>query len=251
VWDRLIRKQYLFLYPLVLGVLNTLAFMAVFVSLEQRLTFSEFARANFARWEYLQEHAGVIIRPGLPLIVAMIAGLGVCLLAAALRAPFFRAIVGPGYPRAPRSGGELVRLSAFYLVTYLIFYVLPHSFPSESTAFSSAVYALIPMAFLFFLFVMAILLIFGDYACVFERVGPIGAIRSSIRLLKRAWPAAILVFVLATLLSMLVASIYGSYFEGAATVFPLLPVSQLLLEALLVVVIDTLLVSLYEYYRTR
>jgi hypothetical protein len=242
VWDRLTRKQYLFVYPLILGVLNTLAFMAVYVSIEGRITFSGLAKANFMRWPYLQEHIETLLQPGLPLIIALAAGLGVCLLAAALRAPFFRAMVGPGYPRAPRSGAELVRLASFYLITYVVFYGLPYSFAADSTAFAVTAYAVIPVA---------LLLIFGDYACVFERVGPLAAIRSSIRLLKKAWAAAVVVFALGTLLSLLVSSLYGSYYEGAGDVFPLLPVSQLLVEALLTVVLDTLLVSIYEYYRTR
>ena len=57
--------------------------------------------------------------------VAILAGFAVCVFAAMIRAPFFRAIVGSAYPLAPRRVGGGGKLFLFYLLLYLVGWVAP------------------------------------------------------------------------------------------------------------------------------
>src|SRR5665648_725297 len=88
-WARLTHKQLLFVYPLIVGLANMAAFLAVYASVGGRLTFSQFAETNFTRWTFLQEHIGDLASSPGHLIVALLAAAAVCFLAAAVRAPYF------------------------------------------------------------------------------------------------------------------------------------------------------------------
>ena len=239
-WRRLTRKQFLAFYPFVLGIINVLAFLAVYSSVEPALSLDAFVRANFARWSFIQEHSDALLTPGLPLAVTLTAAVGVCILTAAIRAPYFRAVTGTGYPLAPRSFMELLRLAAFYAVTYILFFVLPYSLPAGSAAFNAAGIAVIPASLLF---------IFGDYAVVFDDLGPWGAVKRSLALLRRAWLPAIAFYLLALVLWSLLAELYGRYYDGGAQLFVLLPLSQLLVEAIITTLLDVFLIMTYERYR--
>lgn len=239
-WRRLTRKQFLAFYPFALGVINVLAFLAVYSSVEPILSVDAFARANFQRWSFIQEHSSALLTPGLPLAITLVSAVAVCVLAAAIRAPYFRAIAGTGYPLAPRSFLELLRLAAFYSITYLLFFVVPYSLPAGSTAFNAAGIAVIPVSLLF---------IFGDYAAVFEGLGPWAAIKRSVSLLRRAWLPAIFLFLLALVLWSFLAELYGRYYDGGAQLFILLPLSQLLVEAIITTLQDVFLIATYERHR--
>lgn len=239
-WRRLTRKQFLALYPFVLGLVNVLAFLAVYSSIEPAVSLDSFVRANFERWTFIQEHLNELLTPGLPLAVTLAAAVGVCLLAAALRAPFFRAIAGTGYPLAPQAFGELLRLAAYYAVVYVLFFVVPYSLPADSAAFQAAGIAVIPASLLF---------VFGDYAVVFDGLGPWGAVKRSVSLLRHAWLPAIVFYLVALVLWSLLAEIYGRYYDGGAQIFVLLPLAQLLIEALVTTLLDVLLIMTYQRYR--
>lgn len=239
-WRRLARKQFLVLYPFTLSVFNTLAFLAVYASLEPSLGLNHFFRSNFTRWTYLHDHMAQLLTPGLPLAVALAAGAGVCLLSAAIRAPFFRAITGLHYPLAPRSAGELLRLAVFYLGINLLFIVLPSALDPEGTTFAIVAWALIPVQ---------ALVMFGDYVIVFEGLNPWRAVTRSFWLLRVAWRAAVAIILFTLVLSYLVYLLYSRYYMGDTPIFLLLPFSQILVDAFLITVIDVLLVSTYEQHR--
>ena len=97
-WGRLIHKQWLLFYPLALGVISTIAFVAVYASSGRPLTWTTFFQANFERWQFVQRQ----LRTGFDFTAGAGCGrgggLGPLLLTAMIRAPYFRAIAGPGYP---------------------------------------------------------------------------------------------------------------------------------------------------------
>ena len=239
-WRRLTGKQFLALYPFILGLINVLAFLAVYSSIEPELSLDRFVRANFERWTFIQTHVEELLAPGLPLAITLVAGVGACLLAAAVRAPFFRAITGSGYPLAPRSFRELVRLAAYYAVVYILFFVIPYSLPADSAAFQAIGIAVIPASLLF---------VFGDYAVVFEDLGPWAAVKRSVSLLRQAWLPAIIFFLVAMVLWSLLAELYGRYYADGSQIFVLLPLAQLLIEALLTTLLDVLMIMTYQRYR--
>ena len=241
-WSRLKRKQLLFLYPLTVGLLNVLAFLAVYSSLGGTLSWNAFAVANFNRWGYIQEHFERLLTPGLAMGVALGVGVLLCLSLAMVRAPFFRAVAGVGYPLAARSWTTVARLWLFYLLSYALLFVVPVSFAAGSTANTIASYAVIPVG---------VLLIFADYAVVFENLWPVAAAKRSLHLLRRSWLLVILVYAVSLIVWFVVASLYGNYFAADRQIFFLLPLSQLLVEALFTTVIDVVLIFAYDSLRSR
>ena len=239
-WRRLTHKQLLAAYPFALGIINVLAFLAVYSAAQSELSLDHFARANFERWPFIQEHLADFFSSGTMLLVGLVAAVCVCFLAAAIRAPFFRAVVGYGYPLAPRSFLEFIRLAFYYAITYSLFYVVPYCLPADSAIFTVVAIALLPVS---------LLLMFGDYALVFEGIGPWAAIKRSISLFRKAWVPAVSIYALGLLVWSIVTALYGRYYEGGAQIFALLPISQLLVEALITTLLDVLLISTYERYR--
>lgn len=237
---RLTRKQFLFLYPLFLGMANLLAFLAVYSSLEGTLSFTAFAKADYSRWQYLQEHLPQLRGSWEALTAAGAAVVVICLLTAAVRAPYYRAIAGNRYPLAPDSLGEFVRLASFYALTYLIFYLPLFSVTAESTQGQILGSALL---------VVAVLLVFADYALVFERLGPIQAMRRSVQLLRHGWHIAIIIYLVVYLLWAAMFAAFGYVYDNATSVFPLFLLSQLIIEALALVVVDVVLIFTFDYLR--
>lgn len=237
---RLGRKQLLFLYPFALALLNTVAFVAVYAATGGVIRWEAFAEANFSRWSYLQDNLGNMVGSFPVLAVVAFIGVAVCLLAAMLRAPFFRAVVGLGYPRAPSSAQEILRLALFYLITYALTLALPYSFPEDSFAFQGAGLAALGIA---------LLLVFGDYVIVFESIGPWQAAKRSFYLLRRGWVPVLLIFGAALILWQLIYMLYGSFYDRADGVFVLLPISRLLVESLVTVTVDVILIFSYDYLR--
>ena len=239
-WARLTHKQLLFVYPLVLGAVNVVAFLAVYASIGGRLAFSDFASANFTRWTFLQEHVKDITNQPGHLLVAVVAAAAVCILAAAVRAPYFRAIAGPSYPRSPETSGELVRLTGFYAVTNVIFYLVPNSVAQDSVAGQILALVVLPIA---------VLLVFGDYALVFEKLSPLAAARRSVQLLRRGWMVVIPIYFVALLLWSGSFALFDRYYQSADGVFPLFVISQLLVEALITLALDVVLIFTYDHLR--
>ncbi|HZK49748.1 MAG TPA: hypothetical protein VFD74_09150 [Thermoleophilia bacterium] len=239
-WARLTHKQLLFVYPLILGVINVVAFFAVYASVGGRLSFSEFAQTDFTRWTFLQEHIGDLAGGLDHALIALLAGAAICLLSAAVRAPYFRAIAGSSYPRSPRSTGEFVRLAQFYAFTYAVFYIVPYLVAVESAAGQALSLAVLPLA---------ILLVFGDYALVFESLSPIAAAKRSIKLLRRGWMMVIPIYLVALLLWSGSFALFDRYYQSADGVFPLFVVSQLLVEALITLLLDVVLIFTYDHLR--
>lgn len=239
-WSRLTRKQLLFAYPLTLGVVNTVAFLAVYAALGGRLTFTDFAHANFTNAEFMQSHLRDLLADPKALVVAIVAAVVVSALAAAVRAPFFRAVAGTSYPLAPRSVTEFVRLTGFYAITGAVFYLLPASVDPASLAGKALPVVILPAA---------VLIIFADYALVFESLDPITAIRRSIRLLRRGWNVAIIISLVALLLGTGAYSLFDAYYANATAIFPLFVASQLLVEALITTALDVVLIFTYDHLR--
>jgi len=239
-WGRLIRKQWLILYPLALAVVHTMAFFAVYAASGERISASEFWTLDFDRWTYLREHL-YTNSPSWPLLAAaVVAGLLSCALAGMIRAPFFRAVAGPGYPLGPRKWKEVGNLFLFYLVSYVATRIVPVALPANAV--------LVQLGSLFAT-VVALLLVFGDYAIVYEDLGVIAAIRRSVRLLRRRWAVVVLIFLVVQLVWLGLYSLYGLYYGSGVQVFFLLPVSRLLVDALLTLFVDLVLIYLYEDLR--
>jgi hypothetical protein len=241
-WGRLIHKQWLIFYPLALAVIDTLAFLAVYTAGGEPLRWNAFFLANFERWSYVREHflAGFSFTPSLA--IAVFAGLAVCVLSAMVRAPFFRAIAAPGYPLAPRTWDEVGRLSLFYLLANLVVWVMPLAAPAGSLLEQVALMAAL---------VVALLIVFADYVIVFEGLAVPAALRRSVRLLARRWPTVLVIFVIVQLVQLGLIRLYDLYYNSASGVFVLLPLSQLLVQSFIVLVVDLVLIYLYEQIRRR
>jgi hypothetical protein len=174
--------------------------------------------------------------------VPIAAGVGLCLIWAFIQAPFFRAIAGSRYPLAPRGWLEVPRLFVFYLVFNTVLYVAPLGAPLEGV-FGPIIFVV--------LLVISILLVFSDYVIVFEDAGPLRAIARSLKLVSLRVAPVMLVVIVITLLYDLVTWLYGLYFEKATEIFVLLPISETLVNALLMLATQVVLVFLYEDLRRQ
>jgi hypothetical protein len=232
----------LIVYPLAVAVINTIAFLAVYAANGDSLRWSTFVAANFDRWQYVRDHffTGFSFSPALA--VAVFVGLAVCALAAMIRAPYFRAIAGLGYPLAPRSWEETGRLSIFYLFANLVVWTLPLVVPA-----STALEQLVAGAVL----VVAILIVFADYAIVFEQLTFFPALRRSVQLLGRRWATVVIIFVVLQVVYFGLHSLYDHYYQKAGGVFILLPLSQILVESFIILFVDLVLIFLYEQIRRQ
>jgi hypothetical protein len=232
----------LIVYPLALAVINTIAFLAVYAANGESLRWSTFVAANFDRWQYVRDHffTGFSFSPALA--VAVFVGLAVCALAAMIRAPYFRAIAGLGYPLAPRSWEETGRLSIFYLFANLVVWTLPLAVPANT-----ALEQLVAGAVL----VVAILIVFADYAIVFEQLAFFPALRRSVQLLGRRWATVVIIFVVLQVVYFGLHSLYDLYYQKASGVFILLPLSQILVESFVILFVDLVLIFLYEQIRRQ
>lgn len=241
-WGRLLGKQSLIFYPLALGVVDTIAFLAIYVANGDPLSWSQFFAADFNRSQYVYDHFldSFSLTPALG--VAVFVGLVICVLTAMIRAPFFRAIAGPGYPLAPGGWAEAGRLSLFYLFSNVVLWIGP-----LATLASSMLIQLVWGVML----VVAMLIVFADYVIVFEGVGFVTALRRSLRLVSRRWLAVVLIFIILQLVYFGLFSLYDRYYSTARGVFVLLPVSHILVQALLLLFVDMLLIYLYEDTRRR
>ena len=237
---RLVHKQWLIFYPLALAVINTLAFLAVYGAAGAGLRWSEFFVANFERWQFVrgQFFSGFSFTPALG--VAVFVGLAVCLFTAMLKAPLFRAIVGPGYPLTPRGWEETGRLSLFYVFFYLVVVVLPLAAPSGTAAAQVAQMAALAIA---------LLLVYADYVIVFEGLTFVPALRRSVRLLSRRWPPVLLIFVILNFVVLGLNRVYSLYYQGAEGVFLLVPLSEILVWSFVGLVLDLVFIFLYEQVR--
>jgi hypothetical protein len=241
-WERLIRRQWLIFYPLAVALINILAFFAVYAAGGGVLRWGEFFAANLDRWQYVRDHLFSPFSLSPRLAAAIVAGLGVCALAAMIRAPLFRAIAGPAYPTAPRTKREAINLASLYLFTNLVVWLLPLAVPAGSLVEQLA--ALIAT-------VVALLLVFADYVVVFENLSFFPALRRSVRLLVRRPVAVVAVFIVLQLVYTGLHALYGHYYHKADGVFILLPLSQILIESLIALFADLVLIFLYEQIRRR
>ena len=239
-WNRLIRKQWLIFYPLALAVINAVVFLAAYAAGGQALRWSEFFAANSDRWQYARDHilTGFALTPALA--AAVFAGLVVCVLTAMIRAPLFRAIVGPDYPLAPRTWREAGRLSLFYVFANLVLWVLPLLVPADS--FVEQLAAMVAL-------VVAILIVFADYVVVFEDSAFLPALRRSVRLLRRSWVTVLVIFIVMQLVYSGMHRLYDLYYQGADGVSILLPLSQVLMESFVTLLLDLVFIFLYEQIR--
>jgi hypothetical protein len=240
VWKRLAHKQWLILYPLALSVINVMAFLAVYSAAGGQLRWSLIFATNFDRWGYVRDHfiSGFSFTP--PLAVAVFVGLAACVFAAMLRAPLFRAIAGPGYPTTPRSWEETGRLALFYVVYNLVLIVLPTAVPaSAGPAFAASLVA----AF------VGVIVIYGDYVTVFEGLAFLPAVRRSVQLVMRRWPPVLVAFVIFLFVTTGLNLLYQHYYDGAAGVSLLVPLSQILVDSFIPMVLDIYLIFLYEHVR--
>jgi hypothetical protein len=239
-WNRLAHKQWLIFYPLALSIVSTVAFLAVYSAGGGTLSWSKFFAANFERWQFVRDEffSGFSFTPALG--VAVFAGLAVCVLSAMLRAPLFRAIAGPGYPLAPRGWEEVGRLSLFYVFLYLVVWVLPVAAPTGTVL--DQVIAVMAL-------VVALLLVYTDYVIVFENLNFIPAMRRSARLLARRWPPVLIIFVILQLVDLGLYRLYSLYYEGESSFFVLIPVTEILVQSFISLVVDLLLIFLYEQVR--
>ncbi len=239
-WGRLVHKQWLILYPLALGIINLLAFLAVYAAAGERISWSPFFKAGFDRWQFVYDRLLADFSLDSTLAVALAVGLGLCVLTAMIRAPFFRAIAGPGYPVAPRHGSEAAWLTSIYLFTNLVLWVLP---------FAGAGHVIMGQFIAFVTLVVAILLAFADYVVVFEQVGFVKALRRSVLLVGQRWAAVVVVFIVLQLVYFGLHELYRYFYDTADGVLIALPIIQIILDAFVVLLFDLVLIFLYEHIR--
>jgi hypothetical protein len=239
-WKRLAHKQWLIFYPLALAIINSLAFLAVYSSAGGDLHLTKFFAANFERWPFVRDHffGGFAFTPALG--IAVFVGLTVCVFTAMTRAPLFRAIAGPGYPLAPRSWEEAGKLSIFYVFFYLVVLVLPLAGPTGTAA--EQVIAVVALA-------IALLCVYTDYAIVFEGLTLIPALRRSVALVFRRWRPVLVIFVILQFVVLGLNRLYGLYYDGAEGVFLLIPLSEVLVWSAVTLIVDVVLIFLYEQVR--
>ena len=241
-WSQLVRKQWLILYPLAVAVIDTLAFFAVYAAGGEHLRWTEFFTANFDRGQYLHDHffSGFSFTPTLGF--AIVAGVAACLGAALIRAPYFRAIAGPRYPLAPRRWAEVVNLLVLYVFTNIVADVVLLPAPTKGLG---------AIALLAVTEVILILLVFADYVIVFEELTFLAALRRSVQLVRHRWQAVLVIVIVFNLVVIGFNSLYSHYYNGQGTIFILLPVSQILLEAFVTLLVDLALIFLYEDIRRQ
>ena len=121
----LIRKQWLFLYPLSLSIVSYLAFFAIYSAEGERFSWSAFFTTHFNRGQYIHDHFITDFSFTTDLWVPIAAALGYCLISALIQAPFFRAIVGSRYPLAPHTWREAMRLFILYAVVHFLSWLVP------------------------------------------------------------------------------------------------------------------------------
>jgi hypothetical protein len=241
-WSRLIRKQWLILYPLLVAVIDALAFLAIYAAEGDRMGWTAFFTANFDRWQYVHDHFFSGFSFTTTLGIAIVAGFASCLGSALIRAPYIRAIAGAHYPVAPRTWPEALNLFVFYVFTSLIGWVVLLPLPGRGLG-TSAVGVVVEL--------ILILVIFADYVIVFEELGFVAALRRSVELVRHRWLAVLIIFIVYFLVALGLHSAYGHYYHGGGKVFILLPLSQILMEAFVTLVIDLLLIFLYEDIRRQ
>ncbi len=223
-------------------MIDTLAFLAVYAASGESIRWSAFFTANFERWQYIRDHFVDGLSLGPALVVAVFAGLAVCVFSAMIRAPFFRAVAGVSYPLAPRGWKEAGMLSLFYLLWNLVVWVLPMATPIDNYLGQ-----LVPAV----TWVVGILVVFADYVIVYEERSLPSAIRQSLRLLRHSWPTVLVIFMVIQLVYFGIYSLYDLYYSSASNVFVLFPISQMLVEAFVALIADLLLIYLYEDARRR
>ncbi len=239
-WTCLIQKRWLFLYPLATTVFSCLFFFAVYAAQGDRLTWSAFFTAYYDRDTYLHDQFITEFSFTLDLWVPIAAAIGFYVVAALIQAPFFRAIVGHRYTLAPRSSREVAALFSFYFVLAVVTRLAPMA------ALTANVLGLLLAVVLL---VIGIVVVFADYAIVFEESGPLRGVRRSLRLVQLRLGLVIVVVAAIALVYMLVTWLYGLYYEPGKEVFFLLPVSQILVESLVSLFATIFLVYLYEDLR--
>ncbi len=239
-WSRLIRKQWLILYPFAASIAGTLAFFALYAAGDQPLTISAFFKADFDRWLYVRDHFVTEFTWSRGLVVAILAGVVYCGLSAFVHAAFLRALAGPHYPLRPRAWVDAARLFVLFLLLSLVTFVAPLFGPSEGVAI---------LLILVLLQVILLLVAFADFVIVYESTGVVASIRRSMRLVRLRLGTVIAFFVVLNLLMIGINRLYALYLDGAGRIFILLPVSRMIVESFVFLLLNLVLVFLYEELR--
>lgn len=225
-----------------MSIVSVLTFFAIYAAQGGTLGWSSFFVSYHERAQYLHDEFITDFTFGSELWVPIAAGIGFCLINSLIQAPFFRAIVGHRYPLAPQTWRETTRLFAFYFVLSLITHVAPLAV--LATDVLGLVVTIVIVA-------IGVTVVFADYVIVFEDVGLIAAVRRSLRLVQLRVGSVIAVIVAVWAVYWLIMWGYGSYYKPGEKVFFLLPVSQVLVEALVSLFATILLVFLYEDLRKQ
>lgn len=222
--------------------MSVLSFFLVYVGQGGSIRWSSFFLTYHDRVKFLHDEFIADLSFSSRLWTPIAAGVAFCLINALIQAPFFRAIVGHRYPIAPRSWREIARLFGFYFVLSLLTQVAPLA------VFSTDVLSLLVTIVIV---AIGISVVFADYVIVFEDVGLIAGVRRSLRLVRLRVGAVVTVMVAVWALYWLIMWGYGLYYEPGREVFFLLPISQILVEALVSLFATIVLVFLYEDLRKQ
>ena len=131
-------------------------------------------------------------------------------------------------------------LLLFYVFANLVGWVVPLILPVDSVL--GQVVVMLSL-------LISLLIVFADYVIVFEDLGFLQALRRSVQLLARRWLSVLLIFIILQLLYTGVYLLYSLYSQDTGRVFILLPISQILVESVIVLVADLVLIYLYEDIR--
>ncbi len=220
--------------------MGTITFFAVYAAGQETLTLSGFFKADFNRSLYLRDHFFTGFSWDQGLLAPVLAGVAFCGFCALIQAAFLRAIAGPRYPLVPRKLPDALRLFVFYLLLYTVTFVAPLPGPNDG-----APYLLI----ITFLQVVSLLVTFTDYVIVYESAGVLTGMRRSLKLVGLRLGTVVSIYVVLTLVLIAVRRLYSLYFDEAARVFVLLPVSRMLVDSFVFLFANLVLVFLYEDLR--
>jgi hypothetical protein len=239
-WSRLIRKQWLILYPFALSVASTLCFFALYATGDGPLTISAFFDVDFDRWLYVRDRFITGFSWNQGLLVPILAGVAFCGFAAYIQGAFLRAVVSPRYPLAPRRWLDVVRLFIFYLLLYAVTWVAPLPGPGDGVG---------ALLVLTLLQVVWLMVTFADFVIVYESEGVMTGLRRSLRLVGLRLGTVIAIYLVLNLVVIGIMRLYALYFNGAARIFILLPLSRMLVESFVLLFANLVLVFLYEDLR--
>ena len=239
---RLAHKQWLIFYPLALAIINTLAFLAVYSAAGGAFSLEHVLRDRTSSAGTSCATISSAASPSLRLSASPCSSVWphACSRPCSERpisgrspAPATRWPPGPG--RRPAGSPSSTCSSTWWCWSCL----WPPRRARRSTRSSP-----------WWRLAIALLLVYADYVIVFEGLAFIPAVRRSVTLLSRRWRPVLLIFVVLQFVVLGLNRLYSRYYDSAEGVFLLVPLSEVLVWSFITLMVDVLLIFLYEQVRS-